>query len=192
MSSRRVRAASLGVGNGDDSQPIDPREVGRVTGIERKPIGQGDRGDHGVIRSCGRLAACPPQRGGNLAEGARRIGVERHRIQVGFGLLEVRLARGALPLVRSQQRADRKLGQRDRRDQRLAGEDVGIGQEWKQDKCWYRGGPARRPSQARLKDVVEIRAQSVGVHGRQFRPALQESRGRDRYSPRPVVAACHA
>jgi parallel beta-helix repeat protein len=41
----------------DDLKIPDPREVPRVAGVERQAVGDGDGGDHGVVRPCGRLAA---------------------------------------------------------------------------------------------------------------------------------------
>ena len=50
-------------------------------------------------------------------------GVERQCVEIGFRLLQVRLARRALVIGRRDQGADREFGKRDRRDQRFVGEE---------------------------------------------------------------------
>ena len=97
----------------DDHQPIYPREVVWVAGVERQPVRQGNRRDHRVVGPCVRFPAGAPKRRGNLAKCSSRLDIERKRIEVGFCLLEVRKAGGSLGFVRCDEGAYRELRERD-------------------------------------------------------------------------------
>jgi hypothetical protein len=87
-----------------------------------------DRGsrDERVVGS--RLVLAPGAAKGrrNSAEGAGTRRVEGDWVEVGLGLLQMRLPRSPLPRVARHERADRQLGQRDRADQTLRRQILGI------------------------------------------------------------------
>ena len=59
----------------------------------------------------------PSERSGDLAEGARGVGIERQGLEVGLGLLEVGESGGALSVGRRDEGTDRQLGERDGGDE---------------------------------------------------------------------------
>ncbi len=123
----RWRSRSGSERHGHDVEAVDPAEVSGVAGVHGRPVGDRHRGDHRVVGPCRRLAPRPAQGRGDLPERPRRGRVERQRGEVRLRLLQVGLTRGPLALVAGDQRADRQLGERDRRDHRLAREDRRVG-----------------------------------------------------------------
>ena len=80
------------MGNGDNLEPFDELEVGRVHREEGEVLGQSDRGDERVVRTrCG-SAACSAETGGDGPEAAGRGRIEGKRVERGLGQLQVRLA----------------------------------------------------------------------------------------------------
>lgn len=101
---------------------VDACEISRVAGVDREIVGDRRRRDHRVVRArCG-LTAYTPQTRRDSAERSRRARIKRERIEVRLSLLQMRLTRGTLPLIPGNQRTNRQLRQRDRRDQGLGWE----------------------------------------------------------------------
>ncbi len=92
---------------GDYDQAIYPSEVVRIARVERKPVRQGDRGDHRVVGPCVRLSARASKRRCDLAECSSCLDIEGKGIKVGFRLLEMRKASGSFGLVGRYERPDR-------------------------------------------------------------------------------------
>src|SRR5579863_1481749 len=105
------------MGDADNVQAIDSGEIARVACEDRKPIGYGRRGNHGIVCAGRRFAATSSKRGSNLAESPRGRGIKRDWIKIGFSLLQVRLARRSLRVASRDERADGELRKCDRRDQ---------------------------------------------------------------------------
>jgi hypothetical protein len=94
-------------------------EVARVRGVHGQVQRDGDRSDHGVVRTSLRRSTATVQAGRYLAERPRRRRVERQGLEVRLRLLQHGLAAGSLALRGSHERADRQLRQRDAGDARL-------------------------------------------------------------------------
>ena len=56
-------------------------------------------------------ASCTSEIGGHLAKGSSGCCIERERVEIGFGLLEMRLPGRTLRIVLGNQWADRQLGE---------------------------------------------------------------------------------
>ncbi len=82
LSRRTIR-----VGDRDDLETIDAREVVRIARVEGQPVRERDRRNHGVVCPCAGLPARTAKRCGDLPERSSCVGVERKGIEVGFGLL---------------------------------------------------------------------------------------------------------
>jgi hypothetical protein len=65
-----------------------------------------------------------------VAEGPGRCRVQRDRLEVCLGLLDLRGSANALAFIPRNERADRQLRQSDRRDQRRLREDGWVGDTW--------------------------------------------------------------
>src|SRR5579864_6420432 len=78
---------------------VDSLEVIGIARVQRKVVGDGDRCDHRVIGPGCALAASGPKGRRDATKGTRSRRVERQRVEVCLGLLEVRLAGGALLVV---------------------------------------------------------------------------------------------
>jgi hypothetical protein len=86
------------MGHVDDVEPVDGRKVARVAGVERKVVGDRHGRDHRIVRPrCG-LSSCSAERGRDLTERPRSGRIERKRVEVCFGLLQVGLPRCTLCL----------------------------------------------------------------------------------------------
>lgn len=83
----------------DELEVVDSLEVIWIARVQRKVVGDGNRCDHRVIGPCGTLATSGSKRGCDATEGTRSRCVERERVEVCLGLLEVRLAGGTLLVV---------------------------------------------------------------------------------------------
>ena len=121
--------------DGDDHQPIYPREVVRIAGVEGQPVRQRDRSDHCVVGPCVRLPARASKRRCNLTECSGCLDIERKGIEVGFCLLEMGKAGGSFGLVGCHERSYREFREGDRRDERLVGQYCGVPEAGQQDQC---------------------------------------------------------
>jgi len=151
------------VGDGDDGEPVDAGEVTWVARVQGQIVGEGDGGNHRVVGAGSWLASGSTQRSGDLAEAASGGSVEWQRVEVGFGLLEVRLSTGSFLFGRSYQWSHRKLGERDRCDHRFGGERVCLLETSEQDECAGIEYSARHRLEGGVEDLVEILAQPVRV-----------------------------
>jgi hypothetical protein len=111
--------------------------------VKREIVGERDGGDHGVVGACRAFATCSSKPGGYPTEAAGCGCVERRRVEIGFGLLEVRLAGGAFLVGRCHEWTCREFGQGDGGDQWLLGERVGGLQATEQDERAGVENPAR-------------------------------------------------
>ena len=118
---RRVVSSDrhLGKRHRYDFKTFNTHEVIRVAGVQGKAVSHGRRCNHRVVGAGVDLSAGAPQRRGHSAEGPCGGGVERQRIEIGLGLLEVRLTRGTLRISRCHQGPDGKLRECHGRDERL-------------------------------------------------------------------------
>lgn len=151
------------VGDGDHREVLDPREVAGVAGVKREIVRYGDRTDHGVVGACGWFSSCSSQPSSDPTEAAGGRSVERQRVEVSFGLLEVCLAGGPLVVGRCHEWTYREFGQSDRCDHRLVGKRIGGLQPTEQDECAGIEDPARHGSECWIEDLVEVVTQLVGV-----------------------------
>jgi hypothetical protein len=134
-SAERVTIAGpIGYGYRDHVELIDAAEVRRIARVDRKVVRYGRRCDHRIVGSGRGLAACPPERRGDPPKRARRVSVERERVEVSLGLLQVGLTGGALILIGRNERPDRELRERHRRDNWFLGERRGIRKALQQDQ----------------------------------------------------------
>jgi hypothetical protein len=133
---RRTRRGLSGLGYGyrDHVKLIDAAEIRRIARVDRKVVGYGRRCDHRVVGSGRGLAACPPERRGDPAKRARCVSVERERVEVSLGLLQVGLTGGTLTLIVRDERPDRELCEGHRRDNWFLGEQRGICKALQQDQ----------------------------------------------------------
>ena len=131
-----------------------------------------------VVSSRRGLAARATQRSGDLAERPRRIGVERQRVEVRLGLLQVREPSCAFGLVRGDERTNRELGQRDRRDHRSIWKCRRL-QARKQD---HRAGVEQSRGvlghlidrlQTRVEGGIDVGAKRLAVHRGQASPTSE-------------------
>ena len=110
----------------DDIQAINVAEVVRVARIQGKLVRHRRRSNHCVVAARRSLAPRSAERGGDLAKGSRCCRVEWKRIEVGFGLLEVRLACRSLGIALRHERTHGQLGQRHGAYERLGWERRGV------------------------------------------------------------------
>lgn len=90
--------------------------VVRVDGVEGDSADDGDGGDHEVGDSAAWCAAGNENRSADHAEGAGSVGVERKRLEGGFGMLEHVGASGTFGWVGGVVGSGRELGQGDDAD----------------------------------------------------------------------------
>jgi hypothetical protein len=159
------------VGDVDHGEFVDPGEVAGVAGVEREVVRYGDRSDHGVVGTCRWFASCASQPSSYPTEAAGCSGVERQRVEISFGLLEVGLAGGPFFVGRCHEWTYRELGQGDRCDQRLVGKRVGGLQPTEKDERAGIENPARHRSGCWIEDLVEVVAELVGVDSRKLTAA---------------------
>ena len=93
----------------------------------------GGRSNHGIVCAGHRFTATSAKRGGNLPESPRGRGVKRDRIEVGLGLLQVRLARCSLGVSARDERTNRELRKCDRCDEWFGRQQRWIAQARQQD-----------------------------------------------------------
>ncbi len=103
----------------DHAEAFYAEEVVRVARVDRQVVRYRDRGNHGVIATCARLAAHTTERRGNSTECACGSRVEGKWIEVCLRLLELGLTRDTFGLVFGYERSDRELSQCHRCDQGL-------------------------------------------------------------------------
>ncbi len=120
--------------NRDHVQPLDAGEVVGVARVNGEAVGEGRGSDQRIVGACGRLPSRAAERCRDATEGSRRARVERERVEIRFGLLEVRLSSNAIFLAGRNQGAHRELSERDRRDQRLEGERLRVLDPRQQDE----------------------------------------------------------
>lgn len=113
-------------GDDDDLEPVDAIEVTGVARIDREVVGKRGRRDQRVVGAGSRLASRATERGGDAAERAGGLVVERERGEVSFGLLEVGQSDLSFVLIGGQERTDGKLREGDRGDERFSGEALGA------------------------------------------------------------------
>ena len=123
--------------NWDEVELGNTSEIARIAGVQGQAIGDGGRGDHGIVRASGRLSAGATKRCRYSPKRSRGSGIERQCIEVGLSLLQMRLPRDALLVRSGNQRTHRKLPEGNRRDGRLLGQSFGIPESRQQDD---RGG----------------------------------------------------
>lgn len=104
---------------GAQIETIDPSEVIRIDGVQRKIIGDGDGSDHRVVGTSLGLSADAAKGGRDTPKGSSWADIERQWLEVGLGLLNLSLARRPLLAVRHDERPNRQLGQGYRRDEWL-------------------------------------------------------------------------
>ncbi len=80
------------LGYGYDCESINAGEVPRVARVDRYVGRHGDGGDHCVIGPCGRLASGLMQGRDDPAETTSSGRIKGERVEIGFRLLDVRLA----------------------------------------------------------------------------------------------------
>jgi len=156
------------VGDGDHREFLDPGEVAGVAGVKGEIVGYGDRSDHRVVGTCRWFPARSSQSSSYPTEAAGCGSVERQRVEIRFGLLEVRLPGGPFLVGGCHQWTYREFGQGDGRDQRLGGERIGVLQSTEQDERAGVEDPARHRSEDGIEDLVEVVAQLVGVDSRKL------------------------
>jgi hypothetical protein len=105
-----VGATFVGVWDLDKFELVDAPEVVGIHGIQRQSSRDGGGGDHCVVSARAGLASCTSEFGGHLAEGSSGRCIERERVEIGFGLLEMRLPGRTLRVGLGDQWADRQLG----------------------------------------------------------------------------------
>jgi hypothetical protein len=135
--------------------------------VDREAIGDGGGSDHGVIGTRGRLAPGTTQPSGDLSEAARGGSVKRKRLEIGFGLLEVKLTGRPLLVSGRHKRAYRQFGQGDRRDERLVGKHVGVVKPPEHDERAGIENPARHRSERRIEDSIEVATQPSEIDRRE-------------------------
>ncbi len=166
------------VGDGDHREFLDSSEVAGVAGVEREIVRYGNRSDHGVVGACRWFASGSSQPSSYPTEAAGCSSVEGQRVEVSFGLLEVRLTGGPFVVGRSHKWAYREFGQGYRRDQRLIGKRIGDLQPTEQNERAGIENPAWHRSKCWIEDLVEVMTQLVGVDSRKL-PAA----GKDHVEP---------
>ncbi len=97
----------IGVWKGPDVQTRDAVEVVWVAGEKRQIMRDCRSGDQRVEGSRRWFAARFPQSGRHGAKYARGVAIERDRIEVGFALLQMRLARHSFVVGGGHVRPDR-------------------------------------------------------------------------------------
>lgn len=153
---------------GDHREFLDPGEVAGVAGVKGEIVRYGDRSDHGVVCTCRWFASCSSQSSSYPTEAAGCSSVERQRLEVGFGLLEVGLAGGPFVVGRCHKWTYREFGQGDRRYQGLVGKRIGDLQPTEQNERAGIENPAWHRSECWIEDLVEVVAQLVGVDSRKL------------------------
>ncbi len=98
-----------------------------------------------------------------MAEAASSGSVKGKRIEVGLGVLEVRLPGGPFLVGRSYEWSHRKLGECDCRYYWLVRKWVGLPKTSEQYECAGIEYPARHELDGGVEDLVEILAQPVRV-----------------------------
>ena len=78
------------MGDGDHFQTVDPGEIVRIAGIDRQAIHQGRSRDHRIAGASGALTPAAAQRRGDLPKGSSCDRVERDRVEITLGLLQMR------------------------------------------------------------------------------------------------------
>src|SRR5215217_1646015 len=94
---RAARATGLALGNGDDVEAVQVREVCRVAGVERQLVGDGDRSDEQVDGPATMRLATGGEDGcvdAPVGPGRRRV--EGERVEGGLRALEPVLTARAL------------------------------------------------------------------------------------------------
>ena len=123
----------VGVRHGNDFEIVNPGEVRRVAGVQRDCVGDGGGGDKGVIRSSNWFPARASKGCGDAPESARGRRVKGNRLEIGFGLLKVGLARRPITFRSGDVWTNRQLGQGDGADDGLFGQERSIRQASEED-----------------------------------------------------------
>jgi hypothetical protein len=167
------RLRSLGPGHSEDREAVYPGEIRGIASVQRKLVRDRSRRDHRVVRSGCALTTGSAERRRDAAERAGGRRVEGKRVEVGLGLLEMSLARGALLFVPRHEGPDGQLCEGDRGDEWFSGKRGGVC-EAAQGATWMgRGRPeplAARRSHSRVEHLVDVCAQSDEVYPRQSAP----------------------
>src|SRR5664279_5040155 len=95
---------------------------------------QRNRGDHRVVGPGVRLSARASKRRCDLTKCSSCLDIEGERIEVGFRLLKMRKAGGALGLVGRYEGSDRQFRKGDCRDEWLVGKGRGVPEAGQQDQ----------------------------------------------------------
>ena len=101
-------------------------EIGWVAREQRKIVGERHGSDHRVVGPGTGLAPCTVKRRGDAAERSGRRGIKRKRVEVGFCLLQTKLARRSLAWICRHEGTDGELRESDSRDERFRWEGPGI------------------------------------------------------------------
>ena len=100
-------SAAVRVGHLDDNELSDVLEVAWIAGIERQGVGDGGGRDERVLGARGGFLPGTAAGGCHAAERASCAGVERDGLEIGLGLLKMRLACGPYLVGTRNQRPDR-------------------------------------------------------------------------------------
>ncbi len=120
------------------------RAVRRLVPHSRSRLADGGGGGNHHVGASGCLASSSPQTRGELRECPGCSGVERDRVEIRLGLL--RLARRPFLVAASDERANGQFSERDRGDERLGRQQLGIRYAWQQDDRRVSRRPRIRPS----------------------------------------------
>jgi hypothetical protein len=129
--SRTVRSVVIWVGDRDHVEFGDSGKVRRIAGVEGEVVGQCCRGDERVVGARCRLPAGAAQLRCDPTERAGGRGIERDRVKVRLGLLEMCLPRRPNSIIAGNQRAYRQFCQCDRADECLIRKWRGRGESAK-------------------------------------------------------------
>ena len=121
--------------NWSQIQAVDVFEIGRVAREERKIVGECHGGDHCVVGPGTGLAPCILKRCGDPTERSGRRGIKGKWVEVGFCLLQSKLARRSLARIRRHQGTDGEFRERDGRDERFRWEGPRIFDPLQQNHC---------------------------------------------------------
>ena len=105
----RGAAPSACSGGSEEGQLAYALEVAPVAGHQRQSVREGRGGDQRVVSASAGLASCTSEIGGHLAKGSSGRCIERERIEIGFGLLEMRLPGRTLRIGLGNEWTDRQL-----------------------------------------------------------------------------------
>jgi hypothetical protein len=114
-------------------EAVDAAEIAWIAGVDRQAVRESCGSNHGVVRAGCPLAPASPKRRGNLAERSGRSRVEGDRVKVSLGLLQMCLTSSPLLIGSGDEWADGEFGQSHGGDERLGGQQGGIGQPRQQD-----------------------------------------------------------